>query len=152
VVYRPKTEIALELYDRAQANGLKFDWLTFDEWYGGKPPFLRALDDRGQRFLGEIGKNIVGWIDPPRITQRSYRRGRRGRSRKTPRIVAGSRKAQTVEQLAESHPSLCVTSQKPREIGLYLEGGFGVSCWVWMDPSQPELRASRYRPRNGRRW
>lgn len=107
VVYRPKTEIALELYDRARANGLKFEWLTFDEWYGGKPPFLRALDERGQRFLGEIGKNIVGWIDPPRITQRPYRRGRRGRGRKTPRIVAGSPKAQTVEELAQSHPSLC---------------------------------------------
>ena len=65
VVYRPKTGIALESYDRARANGLKFDWLTFDEWYGGKPPFLRALDDRQQKFIGEIHKDFVGWIDPP---------------------------------------------------------------------------------------
>lgn len=106
VVYRPKTEIALELYDRARANGLRFDWLTFDEWYGSKPPFLRALDDRQQRFLGEIHKDFVGWIDPPAVTERPYRRGRRGRGRKTPRIVAGSPKAQTVEQLAKSHPAL----------------------------------------------
>jgi len=34
MVYRPKTEIALELYDRAVANGIHFAWLTFDEWYG----------------------------------------------------------------------------------------------------------------------
>jgi SRSO17 transposase len=106
VVYRPKTEIALELYDRVQGNGLHFDWLTFDEWYGSKPPFLRALDDRNQRFVGEIHKDFVGWIDPPRITRRPYRRGRRGRSRKTPRIVAGSPKAQTVAHLAQSHPAL----------------------------------------------
>lgn len=106
VVYRPKTEIALELYDRARANGIEFDWLTFDEWYGSKPPFLRALDDRQQWFLGEIHKDFVGWIDPPRVTNRPYRRGRRGPGRKTPRIVAGSPKAQTVEQLATSHPAL----------------------------------------------
>lgn len=106
VVYRPKTEIALELYDRARANGLKFDWLTFDEWYGSKPPFLRALDVRRQKFIGEMHKDFVGWIDPPRITTRPYRRGRRGRGRKTPRVVAGSRKAQTVERLAQSHPAL----------------------------------------------
>ena len=106
VVYRPKTEIALELYDRARSNGLKFDWLTFDEWYGSKPPFLRALDDRRQRFLGEIRKNFVGWINLPRITRRPYHRGKRGRGRKTPRIMAGSKKAQTVEQLAQSHPAL----------------------------------------------
>lgn len=106
VVYRPKTEIALELYDRARANGVRFDWLTFDEWYGSKPPFLRGLDDRDQRFVGEIHKDFVGWIDPPRITERPYRRAKRGRGRKTPRVVAGSRKAQSVEELAQSHPAL----------------------------------------------
>ncbi len=40
VVYRPKTQIALELYDRAVAHGVRLEWLTFDEWYGGKPHFL----------------------------------------------------------------------------------------------------------------
>ena len=54
VVYRPKTEIALELYDRAVRHGVHFEWLTFDEGYGGKPPFLRALATRGQKFVGEI--------------------------------------------------------------------------------------------------
>jgi SRSO17 transposase len=96
----------LELYDRARANGVQFAWLTFDEWYGSKPPFLRALDDRQQRFIGEIHKDFVGWIDPPRITGRRYRRGGRGRGRKTPRLVSGSRPAQTVEHLAASHPAL----------------------------------------------
>ncbi len=36
VTYRPKWKIALELYDRAIGNGLRFDWLTFDEGYGSK--------------------------------------------------------------------------------------------------------------------
>ncbi len=31
MVYRPKWQIALELYDRATADGLHFDWATFDE-------------------------------------------------------------------------------------------------------------------------
>lgn len=106
VGYRPKTEIALALYDRARANGVQFAWLTFDAWYGGKPPFLRALDERGQKFVGEIHQDFVGWIDPPHITHRRYRRGGRGRGRKTPRLVSGSRPAQTVEQLAAAHPSL----------------------------------------------
>ncbi len=107
VVYRPKTVIALELYDRAVAGGVKFLWLTFDEWYGSKPPFLRALDTRGQKFVGETHKDFVAWIDPPCVTHRPYRRGRSGRGRKTPRLVAGSRPAQTLEQLAKSHPKLC---------------------------------------------
>jgi SRSO17 transposase len=48
MLYRPKSEIALELYRRARGNGVRFEWLTFDEWYGAKPQFLDALDREGQ--------------------------------------------------------------------------------------------------------
>lgn len=106
VVYRPKTEIALELYDRAVAHGVHFAWLTFDEWYGGKPPFLRALNARGQKFVAEIPKDFTAWIKPPLVTTRPFHRKQRGRGRKIPRLVAGSRPAQTVEHLAQSHPAL----------------------------------------------
>jgi len=106
VVYRPKTTMALELYDRARASGVDFQWLTFDEWYGSKPPFLRALQARGQKFVGETSKNFVAWIQPPPVTTRPFRRHGRGRGRKTPRLLAGSAPAQTVEHLAQSHPAL----------------------------------------------
>jgi SRSO17 transposase len=105
MTYRPKTEIALELYDRARAKGIHFAWLTFDEWYGGKPAFLQALDERRQPFVAEVPRILMGWIDPPRVTRRPFHR-RRGRGRKTPRIVAGSRRAQSVEQLLKRHPAL----------------------------------------------
>jgi SRSO17 transposase len=106
VVYRPKSEIALELYDRAAAQGVRFTWLTFDEWYGSKPSFLRALQARDQKFVGEIPRTFRAWIKPPLVTTRPYRRQRRGRGPRTPRLLAGSRAAQTVEHLAQSHPAL----------------------------------------------
>jgi SRSO17 transposase len=106
VVYRPKTQIALELYDRAVAHGVHFEWLTFDEWYGGKPPFLRALAARGQKFVAEIHKDFRAWIKPPRVTGRSFRRNGPGRRRKVPRLAAGAPQAPTVEHLAQSHPAL----------------------------------------------
>lgn len=106
VVYRPKTEIALELYDRAVANGVRFAWLTFDAWYGSKPPFLRALDERKQNFVGEVHKDFTAWIDAPAVTQRPYRRGKQGRRRRTPRLLSGSPCPQTVQQLARRHPAL----------------------------------------------
>ena len=106
VVYRAKTDIALEMYDRARAQSMHFEWLTFDEWYGSKPPFLRALDEREQKFIGEIHKDCRAWIDPPEVATRPYRLGNAGRPRKTPRLRSGSPKPQTVEQLAQSHPAL----------------------------------------------
>ena len=127
VVYRPKSEIALELYDRAKLNGLRFEWLTFDEWYGSKPPFLRALDAREQKFVGETHKDFVAWIDPPRITHRPFhRRGRGGCGRRTPRLVAGSPKAQTLEQLATSHPAL---RDQPWETWRIKDGEKGPIVW-----------------------
>jgi SRSO17 transposase len=105
VDYRPKWEIALHLYDRAQEGGVCFDWLVFDEGYGGKPPFLRALCKRGQSFVGEVPRTFTAWIRPPRVTRRGFsRRGRRGR--KTPRLVSGSRPAITVENMLKYSPAL----------------------------------------------
>jgi SRSO17 transposase len=58
VRHRPKTEMALEQVRRARANGVQFDWLTYDEGYGKAPWFLLALDDLGQRYVGEVPKTF----------------------------------------------------------------------------------------------
>lgn len=99
MTYRPKWQIALELWDRAVHNGLHFDWVTFDEGYGSKPDFLRSLTARVQRFVGEVPKSFVGWIKPPRIITRPFHKNRRGRGRKIPRLASGSPPARRVEEL-----------------------------------------------------
>jgi SRSO17 transposase len=106
MVYRPKTEIALELYDRSVAHGIRFAWMTFDEWYGSKPPFLRALDERGQKFVGEVHKDFTAWTRPPHVTERPFRRHGRGRSRRRPRVVAGSQVPMTVAEMMRFHRPL----------------------------------------------
>jgi hypothetical protein len=35
-----------------------FHWLTFDEAYGKAPGFACGLDDKQQRFVGEVPKNL----------------------------------------------------------------------------------------------
>lgn len=126
MVYRPKWKIALELYDHARSRGVCFEWLVFDEGYGGKPPFLRALDDRGQCFVAEVPKTFTGWIDPPRVTDRPFHRHGRGRGRKTPRLVAGSRPARSVEHLLKHHPAL---RDQPWEHWRVKDGEKGPMVW-----------------------
>jgi SRSO17 transposase len=101
MVYRPKWEIALELYDRATGNGLHFDWMTFDEGYGGKPEFLRELSTRDQKFVGEVPRNFTGWVKAPRVVTRPFRRHGRGRGRKTPRLASGSPPARRVDAMLD---------------------------------------------------
>jgi SRSO17 transposase len=95
MVYRPKWKIGLELYDRALNNGLRFDWMTFDEGYGSKPAFLRELSGRGQRFVGEVPRNFMGWLKPPRVVTRPFHK--HGRGRKVPRLASGSPSSQRVD-------------------------------------------------------
>lgn len=66
ITYRPKWMIALEQIERATANGVRFDWLVFDEGYGGKPEFLRLLDERGQHYVAEVPRNFMCWPTLPK--------------------------------------------------------------------------------------
>ena len=99
VVYRPKWRIALELYDRAVANGVHFDWLTFDEGYGSKPEYLRELTSRQQSYVAEVPRSMTGWLKPPRVVTRPYHRNGRGRGRSVPRLASGSRPARRIDKL-----------------------------------------------------
>ena len=102
MVYRPKSEIALELYARARANGVHFEWLTFDEWYGVKPQFLRALDQQEQKFVGEVHKHYSAWIKPPPTTTRPDAR-KAGRGQSSPRrLRARSAKPRHVEDMLKA--------------------------------------------------
>jgi SRSO17 transposase len=58
LTYRPKWQIALEQLDRAKACGIALDWLTFDEEYGRRPGFVEGLDQRQQRFVGEVPRSF----------------------------------------------------------------------------------------------
>ena len=70
ITYRSKWLIALEQIERAVSNGVRFDWLTFDEWYGGKPDFLFQLEDRGMNYVCEVPANFMCWPTPPRYDSR----------------------------------------------------------------------------------
>lgn len=104
MVYRPKWGIALELYDRAVQNGITFEWLTFDEGYGSKGPFLRALEQRGQLFVAEVPVTMTGWLEMPKVTSR--RTQRVGRPGKIPRLTKNSPSAKPIKVLLEEHPVL----------------------------------------------
>ncbi len=107
VVYRSKWRMALEQYRRAVGNGVRFAWLTFDEGYGGKPPFLRELDACGQNYVAEIPVSFVGWTAPPEVLYRELPRDKRmGRPRRFPRLKVRHTPACEVRNLLKYSPVL----------------------------------------------
>lgn len=65
MVYRPKWKIALELLDRAAANGVAFAFVNFDEGYGCCKQFHLDLQERRQPYVGEVPCNFRGFATPP---------------------------------------------------------------------------------------
>lgn len=105
VVYRSKWQIGLEQIVRARGNGIRFAWMTFDEGYGGKPPFLRGLDQMGQNYVGEVPTNFMAWTKPPAVLYREHGNDRRhGRPRKFPRLKAKNNPPVKVQNIASYSP------------------------------------------------
>jgi SRSO17 transposase len=90
VRYLPKWRIALDQILRLHRNGVRFDWLTFDEGYGSKTPFLGVLSMVRQKFVAEVPVNFsvrTSREGPPRradevLTAADAKRGRRFRFRR----------------------------------------------------------------------
>jgi SRSO17 transposase len=90
VRYQAKWRIALDQLLRLHQNGVRFDWLTFDEGYGGRAPFLTVLSLAGQRFVAEVPVSFAvqagGASGACRadalLTAEAARRGRRCRIRR----------------------------------------------------------------------
>ena len=87
LVYRPKWKIALEQYRRALGNGLRFGWLTFDEFYGRCGEFRRELDGLGQNYVAEVPVDLTAWTQRPAVLYKAHARdNRRGRKKHYPRL------------------------------------------------------------------
>ena len=105
VVYRSKWQIALEQLRRARGNGVRFTWLTFDEWYGAKPPFLRELDGLGQNYVAEVPADFTVWTRRPDVLYREHDPERRpGRQRRWPRLKKQNNPKVEVRNVAAYSP------------------------------------------------
>ena len=69
--HRTKWRIALEQLARADASGIRFDWLTFDEGYGSCPEFLAILDEDGRRFVAEVPATFAVRCTPEGDSQKA---------------------------------------------------------------------------------
>jgi len=106
MTHRPKWQIALELWERAVANGIRFEWVGADEGYGKVPEFLFHLDDRGQRYVVEVPAIFTGWLVKPELLHKEHHHNRIGRKRHFPRLKAKSPSASSVKQLLLHSPVL----------------------------------------------
>ena len=50
----------------ARKNGVRFQWVGFDGFYGDNPAFLGQLADNGEEFAGDIHKDHQVYYEDPK--------------------------------------------------------------------------------------
>ena len=87
--YRSKTQLALEMVERALERGhLKAGWVAGDDAFGMSPSFRDGLAALGMRYVLDVPGNFTFWPVDPEWTSPAYQGF--GRPRK-PRLRSGQR-------------------------------------------------------------
>ncbi|MFO1419499.1 MAG: IS701 family transposase [Candidatus Competibacteraceae bacterium] len=63
--FQRKTDLALAMITHARQQGIGFAWVGFDGFYGNDPAFLRALEDQGEIFVGDVHKDQRIYLEDP---------------------------------------------------------------------------------------
>jgi SRSO17 transposase len=71
--YRAKWKLAFDQLLRLAEAGITFDWLTFDEGYGAKVPFLHLLAQLNQKFVAEVPVSFSVRTEPQGKARRADR-------------------------------------------------------------------------------
>ena len=96
--YRSKTQLALELLQRALERGhLQAGWVAGDDAFGMSPSFREGLAALGMRYVLDVPAGFTVWPEEPERTSPAYQG--RGAPRK-PRLKGGQRRTMT-ERSAE---------------------------------------------------
>jgi SRSO17 transposase len=99
VTFKTKPQIALELIDRAKANGIQVMAWNADEFYGRDGHFLDGLDDRGEAFVVEIQANTHVWLRKPKVLK-NKRKSHVGRPKRPRHLRKQDEKPSQVQNLA----------------------------------------------------
>ena len=158
--YRSKTELALELLERALGLGhLKAGWVAGDDAFGMSPSFRESLAALGMRYVLDVPGSTPVWPLAPSWTSPEYPGF--GRPRK-PRLVDGQRR--TMEQRSDELPdeawreiTVAEGSQGPRSymfgaqrVRVTRKGKPGEEAWAVyrrnLDGSEPRYYLSSNAP------
>jgi SRSO17 transposase len=125
LTFQTKPELAWQMIQRAQANGIPFAAVAMDDLYGRNATLRQRLDQAGIEYYGDVPADTVVYLDKPKIV---YPQTKRGKPSKQPQVIA-RRRCKVRELLNHPKVEWAVITLRPNERGL-LRAKFG-RCRVW---------------------
>jgi SRSO17 transposase len=87
VHYREKWQMALELIDLAEADGVSHRAVVADSWYGNIMEFRQGLDERKKRYVVGIHSDTSVFLESPLFEGPYSQEKKPGRPRKYPKLA-----------------------------------------------------------------
>jgi SRSO17 transposase len=103
VNFKTKPQIALDLIDRAKANGIRVMAWNADEFYGRDGKFLDGLDERGEAFVVEVQPNTHVWLRKPKVLK-NQGKPKPGRPKRPRHLRKRDQQSSEVQNLARHSP------------------------------------------------
>jgi SRSO17 transposase len=87
VHYREKWQMALELIDLAEADGVSHRAVVADSWYGNVTEFRQGLDERKKRYVVGIHSDTSVFLESPLFEGPDSQEKKPGRPRRYPKLA-----------------------------------------------------------------
>lgn len=101
VVFKTKSELAVEMIDAAVKRKVQFGWIGMDCFYGQDPSIRKKLDQDNIVYVADIPSDTRVWLEEPEIcTPHEEQKRGRGRPRKHAKIADGQPSAVKVCDVA----------------------------------------------------
>jgi len=108
--FKTKPELAWQMIQRAQANGVPFEVVVMDDLYGRNTLLRQRLHQAGIEYYGDVPVNTWVYLDQPQVVYPLTKRGKRA---KKPQIVAKQR-----VEVHDARLERAVITLRPSERGM----------------------------------
>jgi SRSO17 transposase len=129
IIFKQKQEQALEMIYRAKNNGVRYNWIGCDGFYGEDPAFLRMLDFQNEIFMADVHKDQRIYLEDPKpvVPPRKSKRG------KAPSRLKAQNQAMRVDEFVPHQPSNAWKKVKIRDSskGVVSAEILHQQVWLW---------------------
>lgn len=135
--YFTKPQLAWEMIEQAQSNGLRFGWVGMDGLYGNAPDLLRKIADAGLLFTADVHCDQHIYTEDPR----PYLPERTGTVGRTPSALVSRTQSTRIDSFFEGTAVRQFQNVFVREgtKGPIEVKAFARRIWLW-DGKEPQAR------------
>ncbi|MBC8446185.1 MAG: IS701 family transposase, partial [Chloroflexi bacterium] len=102
VVFRTKSQLAIQMLEHAWGRGMPMEWVTGDEIYGGDTWFRDRVAQARKKYVLAVSANTPVWRERQPVVAPC--KGQRGRPRKRARLAKGAAAWKPVSAVAAALP------------------------------------------------